>query len=231
MPFSSVVTSYLILRHPQIVLVTHPLGGLVEGLLTLAGWVGSEQLLLALLHSVQHLMLGREQQTFINTHWDAALLGAGRRLLLSLEVLRVVLLTPVLLALLLLPAVINPGHTLTSGLFGLSLPLCRVAAGGEILLPLVDKVLDVLREARLERVDFGIKRKVVAAEGSWEHVVQLVLGLLVQRGPGFLLGKESLHTCQSLFDCHVKGRLTTTFALVSLELLWVIRRSAIESRT
>jgi hypothetical protein len=70
-------------------------------------------------------------------------------LLDPLEVLRIILLTPVFLTLLFLPIIISSRDALSSGLLGLPLPFCSVAAGSEILLPLVDEVLDVLRDTRL----------------------------------------------------------------------------------
>jgi hypothetical protein len=85
-----------------------------------------------------------------------------------LEMLRIILLTPVFLALLFLPAIISPRHTLSTGLLSLPLPLCGIAAGCEVLLPLIDKVLDVLCIARLQRVDVWVRGRVIARR---EHTV------------------------------------------------------------
>lgn len=110
---------------------------------------------------------------------DGVIGGSGDRSV-ALEVLWVVLLTPVLLALLFLRVIVDPSGTVSGGLLGLSLPLGRVAAGGEVLLPLIDEVLDVFGEARLEGVDLGIVGNLIAVEGPGEHAVKLLSGLEVQ---------------------------------------------------
>jgi hypothetical protein len=92
-------------------------------------------------------------------------------LLDPLEMLGIILLTPVLLTLPFLPAIISSRDALSSGMFGLPLPFRGVPTSSKILLPLVDKVLDVLCEAGLQRVDIRVRSRVAAVHRHWKHAV------------------------------------------------------------
>jgi hypothetical protein len=96
-----------------------------------------------------------------------------------LEMLGIILLTPVLLALLFLPVIVSPRHALSGGLLGFPLPLCGVATGSKILLPLIDEVLDILCEARLQRVNVRIRGRVATVHRYWQHTVQLASGVQI----------------------------------------------------